>query len=189
MEFHYRERDHGECEVICTSCFQVVGMARDADTMLHIQQRHQCSKIREDKELATESPVSRPKTRDLRLLPFAAALTRANKTLAVLVAICVLYLLPTICEFAARRFANTDLSLIAMGDLAGCLSLAFAFGKTRLGVILYISLAAGKATAMAFGIVSADSLIWISDAVPTTIAAALLQKIFYRERLSLHEEN
>jgi hypothetical protein len=94
--------------------------------------------------------------------------------MALLLIVSLLYVLPSVIELLATRHLNPWLAVILPGDIAGCAWLFGVFKMQRTGLILYLLLTACEGCLYVSNIVSVGALIWITDLVPTLIAAGII---------------
>lgn len=92
-------------------------------------------------------------------------------TSGVIASIAVLYGLPTVIEhYCLPRFGPIA-ACVFIGNLLGCVVLAAISWKRALA--LYLSLGALEFLLLRFGIISAQSMVWLTDIVPTFLVARM----------------
>lgn len=174
MDFYFRENGDQTCDVICLNCFQVVGTARSGSDIQQLRQEHRCP------QSGNRHPQGAPNlnSRLHRLKgAYFSAIAGRNRWQVLLFAVFFLYLVPTLIEWAAYRFSGLRFGVIAVGDLTGCIYIAFACKKRLLGVALYGALMIAEVLAVQLHSVSIGSLVYLMDAAPSVIAWKVLRGI------------
>lgn len=181
LDYFFRDRDDGQCEVICTSCFQGIGLAQESGAIQQLMENHACNphKISTDPETSPSGRTMR--TARKRLQRDTGGSIRPAAAL-VLVAFS-LYIIPNLFEWMVSQFVTPWFAVLVLGDLAGCIALIFVFRRVWLGILLFIATFTAKAVAFEYQSVSPDSLIWITDLLPTLFAAMLLRHVPGRSNL------
>ena len=183
MNFYYRSLAEGRCEVVCTRCFLTIGAAREMEEILRIESSHVCPAVRiapigpaRSAPGASRRPLGGvPCT--LPPLPLAGdrcAPRFVRNAFLLLVAALVLYVLPTVLEWAALRHWNPWLSVILPGDLAGCACLGIVFRKIKQGISLYCLLTAIEACVYWLHVAPPEALLWFTDFVPSLVVVVML---------------
>jgi hypothetical protein len=94
-------------------------------------------------------------------------------------AILILYVLPTFFEAITQPYLGIWLSCSVFGDLTGCICLWF-LGWKRQALSVYLWSKVGEVLLFEVHLLSADSLLWVTDLLPVIICADLLvSKIFF----------
>lgn len=104
-------------------------------------------------------------------------LKNLNTWMLFLLAVLLLYAIPTVFELAATKHFNPWLAVILPGDAIGCACLVIAFRMPKLGLALYLLLTICEAALYRSGIVAARDLIWIVDLIPTLTVGCLIMRV------------
>ena len=178
MNFYYRSLTDGKCEVVCTRCFMTIGAAREIHAIRHLENRHRCGTKRiagTDRRSPARSPAS--------VSRLMRAIERVNRSRALrngflLVAVALLlYILPTLVEFAVVHRWNPWITALWPGDLAGCACMIVVFRRVKEGIALYCLLTVIKSCLYSFHVTPMIALLWISDTVPSLIVAAMVLRL------------
>jgi hypothetical protein len=94
-------------------------------------------------------------------------------------AILILYVLPTFFEALTQPYLGIWLSCSVFGDLTGCICLWF-LGWKRQALSVYLCSKVGELFLFDLHLLSADSLLWVTDILPVIICVDLLvSKVFF----------
>lgn len=184
MNYYRRYDENGNCEVICMRCFATVGIANGLSAARKIEALHVCGRST-DHDLPKVIPIDTGVSGLSRLIlnPVermfgpSGKLKNLNTWMLFLLAVLLLYAIPTVFELAATKHFNPWLAVILPGDAIGCACLVIAFRMPKLGLALYLLLTICEAALYRSGIVAARDLIWIVDLIPTLTVGCLIMRV------------
>jgi hypothetical protein len=186
MNYYRRYKEDGTCEVVCTGCFHTLGVANGLAAVREIESQHQCARKAVSATNCEMLPQDdRSRLSLSRLIPFFGRmrhLRRTNLTILLFSIVILSYALPTVIESLAAQHLSPWLAVILPGDLAGCICLAIMFRMRNVGVLLYLLLTICESYLYLSHVVSVNTLVWITDLVPTftVILVALCWKPHHR---------
>jgi hypothetical protein len=182
MYFHRHFLDDGSCKIICTRCFQTVGQASGVIAIKQLEAAHLCHVRGSTNGHSYEQPENAihlvsPAKRPARHLSYARRILGLPVPLLLVLAILLLYGLPTVLEFALQRFTGPWLAGIILGDLTACICLFSLFKMRRTGVVLYLALTIAKISLYAAHAIPANVLLWITDSIPAFIVLIKIARL------------
>lgn len=184
MNYYYLYDENGNCEVICTRCFTTVCVANGLGAARKMEALHVCGrKVNREvpKVIPIDSVVSRrPSVVSNpveRLFGTSGKLKKLNTWALFLLAVLLLYALPTVLELAATKHFNPWFAVILPGDAMGCACLLTVFRMPKQGLALYLLLTICEAVLFESRVVAARNLLWIVDLVPTLTVVCLILRV------------
>jgi hypothetical protein len=166
MDHYYRYLKDGQCEVVCTRCFETIGIGFVISEARRMAASHLCKSEAVSLASADESHLASRLS-----FQFFKVLALHKYQWLLLVVICF-YCIPTIFEVVLLRLPGMGLANILIGDLTGCLGIFFFLRQRTLAVLLYVALSASELYLYSSRIVPTPMLVGFMDAVPTLIIGA-----------------
>ena len=173
MQYYHRYLENGKCEIICTRCFLTIGTAGRLLTIKRLETAHICAAPLRPAANSGESatrPASPPQTGWLRAC--SNKIARLPLPLLLIAVPILLYGVPTVIEMALSTGIGPWLTSIFVGDLAACGCIYAVLGMRKTGMILYPLLIVLKFCLFSAQLISANTLLWLTDVIPTLIVMA-----------------
>jgi hypothetical protein len=185
MSYYQTKNASKTYKIICTRCFQSLGIASDPSSAKIMESNHVCSST-------PEQPISTLlDTRSTLLAEYVpdstSMLRQITETIGppdsrycvttIFVTFILFYILPGLTELVALRYVNPWIALVLFGDAVGCFYIYRVLKMQKMAFVLYLVLTLGEAIFYSTHLVSSQLLLWLVNAIPAAFISMIVARI------------